>query len=327
MSVLPNPAAGVCDVALPDTPTFTKRADGAPTYARGKKWPAWFLLAIPFTVVLVPLWHAARRRVAWFACGATILIFELLMLPVEHESLMRGHWVYNQNRILGPLVWGIPIEEPLFYYCLPPLLVILLFECVDGLKSGAIKLGHRTVATLRGAGGHARHRPVHAFASVATFITIASQVTPAPVQSLLWGPVQGWLDRKSDRQVMLRYDLVPGGEEIRGYNRGEVTARQVTLELTLAAPVDPARVRVHVPRYVESSLLTPPEDGRVIYAIKTERLFPRQSSTDEEYLSIRPGARILKVEFVSDEARGKESEESRTRARPVTLPALPEAAE
>jgi len=116
------------------------RRRGVPAYARGKKWPAWALLAVPFALVMVPLYQAAKRRVHWLACILTVVVFEAIMIPVEHNSIIRGHWVYNENRILGPLFWDIPIEEPLIYYLLPPILVILIYECVAGWLAGTIKL-------------------------------------------------------------------------------------------------------------------------------------------------------------------------------------------
>lgn len=119
-------------------PSFRSRL-GYPSYARGKKWPAWALLAIPFVAVMIPLYQAAKREVHWRACVLAVLVFEAIMIPVEHNSIVRGHWVYNENRILGPLVWGIPIEEPLIYYLFPPIFVILVYECIAGWLSGAIK--------------------------------------------------------------------------------------------------------------------------------------------------------------------------------------------
>lgn len=123
-----------------ERPRISRRSSGAPTYARGKKWPAWALLAVPFILVMVPIYQTVKHRVYWMACALTVLVFEVIMIPVEHNSIMRGHWVYNEHRILGPLVWGIPIEEPLIYYFLPPIFVILMFELVSGLLKGVIKI-------------------------------------------------------------------------------------------------------------------------------------------------------------------------------------------
>ena len=125
-------------------PVFARREDGSPTYARGTKWPAWAVLALPFIVVMVPLYRVVRHRVRWASCMLTVLVFEAMMIPVEHNSILRGHWVYNQNRILGPLFWSIPIEEPLIYYFLPPILIIMIFELVTGFVSGSLRWGHLT---------------------------------------------------------------------------------------------------------------------------------------------------------------------------------------
>ena len=113
---------------------------GYPSYARGKKWPAWALLAVPFIAVMIPLYQAAKRHVHWGACLLTVVVFEAMMIPIEHNSIVRGHWVYNENRILGPLFWGIPIEEPLIYYLFPPILVILIYECVAAWLTGKLKV-------------------------------------------------------------------------------------------------------------------------------------------------------------------------------------------
>jgi lycopene cyclase domain-containing protein len=123
---------------IPPRPRFSRRPDGAPTYRRGRWWPAWALLALPFVVLMAVLLPVVRRRVHWMACAFTVLVFEAVMLPVEHWSILRGHWVYNESRILGPLVWGIPIEEPLIYYLLPPILVIMIHEYLAGRITGAI---------------------------------------------------------------------------------------------------------------------------------------------------------------------------------------------
>jgi len=129
---------------VPDRPRFNRRADGAPSYARGAKWPAWALLAIPFLLVILLLNKVAGSRVRWTACWLTVLLFEAVMIPVEHKAILLGHWVYNENRILGPLFWGIPIEEPLIYYIFPPVFVILAYETINGLLSGSVKFDWRS---------------------------------------------------------------------------------------------------------------------------------------------------------------------------------------
>ncbi len=96
-----------------------------------KKWPATVLLAAPFFFVLLPMWKASRERVNWKAAAAMIFTFELLMLLAEYFSVSRGHWVWNPNRILGPTVFGIPVEEPLLYYWFPPLFMVVLMHTLQ----------------------------------------------------------------------------------------------------------------------------------------------------------------------------------------------------
>lgn len=96
-----------------------------------KKWPATVILAAPFVFLLLPLWKAARERVHWRAALAMILTFETVMFGAEYFSVSRGHWLWNPNRILGPAIFGIPIEEPLLYYWFPPLFVVILMHTLD----------------------------------------------------------------------------------------------------------------------------------------------------------------------------------------------------
>ncbi|MFA6434773.1 MAG: lycopene cyclase domain-containing protein [Elusimicrobiales bacterium] len=106
-----------------------------------KKWPASVILAAPFFLLVLPLYKAARERVDWRAAAAMIATFELLMFCAEAFSVSRGHWVWNPNRILGPVIFNIPIEEPLLYYWFPPLFVVILMHALESFfekrKGGA----------------------------------------------------------------------------------------------------------------------------------------------------------------------------------------------
>lgn len=119
-------------------PRFGRGPDGAPSYARGEKWPASALLAVPFLILMALLYPVVKRLVRWRACWMTVLVFGVLMLPVEHLAVTWGLWVYNNNRLLGPTVWGVPIEEPLIYYFFPPIMVAMLYELTAGLIAGQI---------------------------------------------------------------------------------------------------------------------------------------------------------------------------------------------
>lgn len=114
---------------MPENPYISeedkKRREGQ------KKWPASVILAAPFFLLVLPLYKAARERVNWRAAAAMIATFEILMFCAEAFSVSRGHWVWNPNRILGPVIFNIPIEEPLLYYWFPPLFVVLLMHALE----------------------------------------------------------------------------------------------------------------------------------------------------------------------------------------------------
>lgn len=122
-------------------PEISTNHDSQPTYARGKKFPAWLLIALPF-VVLIKFVLPYAKGICWKSMALTIVLFEIALFFVEHNSIMRGHWVYNTNRILGITIWNIPIEEPLIYYLFPPLMVVVIYHCVSNLMRKKNRGGH-----------------------------------------------------------------------------------------------------------------------------------------------------------------------------------------
>lgn len=105
------------------TPDFKKDDKGVPWYDRGRKWPAWFIIAVPF-ILLAAFLVRRVKNISWKAVFATVLFFETVTIFLEHHSILMGHWVYNRSRIFGVLVWDVPIEELLIYYLFPPVFVI-----------------------------------------------------------------------------------------------------------------------------------------------------------------------------------------------------------
>lgn len=114
---------------MPET-NSADRSDGTFSYRKGKWWPLWSLLLVPFLIILIPLYRAVREDINWKATWLTVLVFEAVLLPAEWYALTRGHWVYNEARIWGPKIFGIPIEEPLLYYFFSPIFLICLLHLV-----------------------------------------------------------------------------------------------------------------------------------------------------------------------------------------------------
>ena len=91
---------------------------------------AWPVMLGPFVPFIAWLHKKIRRAgvVNGRALALTIAFFCFVMLVVEHQAVLKGHWVYAENRIWGPRIFGtIPIEE-LLYYSLGPLFVIFFFH-------------------------------------------------------------------------------------------------------------------------------------------------------------------------------------------------------
>ena len=118
------------DEEIPDKPLSAEtRKKTKPSSA--KRWPATVVLLAPFMFLIVPLYKAAKNSVNWAAAMAMMATFEIIMFFAEYFSVSRGHWVWNPDRIIGPTIFGIPIEEPLLYYWFPPLFVVILMHAIE----------------------------------------------------------------------------------------------------------------------------------------------------------------------------------------------------
>ncbi|MFN0118738.1 MAG: lycopene cyclase domain-containing protein [Elusimicrobiota bacterium] len=115
---------------LPDNPHPTRDPESGFSYRRGNWNPLWAIFSLPFLFVMIPLYRLIKHEVNLKAAFSSIAVFEVVLLIAEHYALMHGHWVYNEARILGPKVFGIPIEEPLIYYFFCPFMVIMMFHAV-----------------------------------------------------------------------------------------------------------------------------------------------------------------------------------------------------
>ena len=120
-------------------PEIVLAEDSIPAYVRGAAWPAWLYVAIPGIILMFVLYQSARRQIRWFSLLVTFGLFEAMLLVAEHNSVLRGHWVYNTSRILGPKLWGVPIEEPLLWYSVPVFVVIFLFETLCGVHDRTVQ--------------------------------------------------------------------------------------------------------------------------------------------------------------------------------------------
>lgn len=86
-------------------------------YERGRKFPTWVVVASAVTLFAAALYRHFRG--SWPALISTVLVFFCIAYPNELYSLHNGLWVYNQKRIFGFWLFGVPVEE-WFMYTMSP---------------------------------------------------------------------------------------------------------------------------------------------------------------------------------------------------------------
>ncbi len=119
-------------------PAFQRDASGRFFYDRGTaRFPAMALAAIPFIFILNLFIHV--KTISWPALLVTIVVFAATLGCFEHFSIFRGHWIYNEARMIGINWWGVPIEEWLIYYNFPIILVVSVLEFIANRFGGAAK--------------------------------------------------------------------------------------------------------------------------------------------------------------------------------------------
>jgi lycopene cyclase domain-containing protein len=97
----------------------------------------WAYLAVLLGIVLGSLWleFALRTRVLRRArrlllAVAPVLAFFLLW---DAYAIEHGHWTFDTERLIGIDVWGVPVEEALFFVVVP-LASILTLEAVRSAR-------------------------------------------------------------------------------------------------------------------------------------------------------------------------------------------------
>lgn len=104
-------------------------------------------LALNLATVAFPLVRSFEPRVnyrAWWpALGAGLLANGLFFIPLDAVFTWMGIWGFNDTYILGPKLFGLPLEEWLFFLCIPFACVFIyacLVRLIDIKDSAALKI-------------------------------------------------------------------------------------------------------------------------------------------------------------------------------------------
>ena len=129
------------------------------TYARGLYFPGWTITVLAFVVASFLLIKSSYRKLNGWALVLCYLISNLMYLLVEYNGICRGHWVWNDQKIWGPKLGVIPLEElglyisaaafssPLMEICHDFLIRVHASE--DDKKERELKRGYRAFVTVQ----------------------------------------------------------------------------------------------------------------------------------------------------------------------------------
>ncbi len=108
----------------------SRNGRGRPVYVEGKWYPGWLIAIAPFATAGI-LW--IKRTIRLIHVPAFVISFSInmsLYLLFEYNAIMRGHWVYNQQRLIGwHLADTIPFEQ-ICLYVISFLFLVPFFESV-----------------------------------------------------------------------------------------------------------------------------------------------------------------------------------------------------
>ena len=97
----------------------------------------WAYLAVLLGIVAGSLWleFALRTRVLRRARRLALAVAPVLavFLVWDAYAIEQGHWTFDSGRVTGRDVWGIPIEEVMFFVVVP-LASILTLEAVRSAR-------------------------------------------------------------------------------------------------------------------------------------------------------------------------------------------------
>jgi lycopene cyclase domain-containing protein len=103
---------------------------GLPVYKEGKWYPGWLIAIVPFVVIGIAWMRSTIRLINMPALLISVSLNVSLYLLFEYNAIMRGHWVYNEQRLIGWRLAGtIPLEQLLLYF-VSFLFLVPFFECV-----------------------------------------------------------------------------------------------------------------------------------------------------------------------------------------------------
>ncbi len=98
---------------------------GGTRYRAGEKRLYWIWWVIGPLVQILALWPLVRERIHVRALLVTSACFILMMFCLENTAIYWGWWIWNEQKLLGPKVGLVPLEEFLLYWVAAPSVIVL----------------------------------------------------------------------------------------------------------------------------------------------------------------------------------------------------------
>jgi lycopene cyclase domain-containing protein len=101
-----------------------------PVYIEGVWYPGWLIAIVPFLTIGIIWFKAVIKKINIIAFLISLILNLTMYILFEYNAIMRGHWVYNEQRLLGWRFAGtIPLEQIILYF-VSFLFLVPFFESV-----------------------------------------------------------------------------------------------------------------------------------------------------------------------------------------------------
>lgn len=114
----------------PEVPEKYRNGRGMPVYKEGVWYPGWLIAITPFFAIGVVWFRAMIKKINIAAFLISFVLNMTMYILFEYNAIMRGHWVYNEQRLLGLKFAGTMSIELFLVYITSFLFLVPFFETV-----------------------------------------------------------------------------------------------------------------------------------------------------------------------------------------------------
>jgi lycopene cyclase domain-containing protein len=114
----------------PKIPEKYRNSRGMPVYKEGVWYPGWLIAITPFFAVGVAWFRAMIKKINVAAFLISLVLNMTMYILFEYNAIMRGHWVYNEQRLLGLKFAGTMSIELFLVYITSFLFLVPFFETI-----------------------------------------------------------------------------------------------------------------------------------------------------------------------------------------------------